>query len=327
MLALSVMKENRGHQQCGRPLRAAMTFGLWGDPTWKLPSGSGRLSRTDRVYAVRCGLRRGSRARVMAAGHPSRRLPCAEPSGRKTLGGLHGEARSQRGETAHSPILRRTADGRLGSSRMAVLSSKLHGSQWISLWDPAQPLALPAGLGQSRAGEDSRPDVRFRPALRPVVRWPDENGDWLHNILYLYLVSLRQRSHYWLWRLSPLWQISCQSGWPRRRKTYERLLAGVNAIHKAIQDRIDREYGEGTLVVNRCPKRRCIVHALGQAMPLVWSRLARHLMGRPPPALAVVSIPRSLASRRTRRAGTGLGTLNTTLDFDSYSASALLGLR
>jgi len=39
LLALTLLKERRGHEQAGKPLRAAMTFSLWGDPTWE-PHGN-----------------------------------------------------------------------------------------------------------------------------------------------------------------------------------------------------------------------------------------------------------------------------------------------
>jgi hypothetical protein len=43
LLALTLLKEKRGHEQAGKPLRAAMTFSLLGDPTWE-PHGNAPAS-------------------------------------------------------------------------------------------------------------------------------------------------------------------------------------------------------------------------------------------------------------------------------------------
>jgi len=57
LLALTLLKEKRGHQQAGKPLRAAMTFSLLGDPTWE-PRGNAPTAPTFRgVRAERKGPR------------------------------------------------------------------------------------------------------------------------------------------------------------------------------------------------------------------------------------------------------------------------------
>ncbi len=153
MLALSVMKENRGHQQCGRPLRTAMTFGLWGDPTWKLPSGSGRLSRTDRVYAVR----RGSRAEVrVPASWPQVTQAGAYRALNPLEGKLSGVYTAKPGPNAEKQLIPQYFAvlpmedwDRPEGARAVEQTPRFAVDQPMG---PAQPLALPAGLGQSRAG-------------------------------------------------------------------------------------------------------------------------------------------------------------------------------
>ena len=49
------MKDNRGHRQSGRPLRAAMVFSFWGDPTWRLSNGPSKPPESNRVHAIRRG--------------------------------------------------------------------------------------------------------------------------------------------------------------------------------------------------------------------------------------------------------------------------------
>jgi hypothetical protein len=137
MLALSLMKKNRGHQQCGRPLRAAMTFSFLGDPTWKLSCVADAPHKADRVHAVREGQRVDLHIPadwpedVRVAGYHA-----VGPLGGK-FSGVYAVSHKHGDEKRLVPQFFAVVPMEDWKGREApVLSSKLPNSRWVSLWDP-----------------------------------------------------------------------------------------------------------------------------------------------------------------------------------------------
>ncbi len=155
MLALSVMKDNRGHRQSGRPLRAAMVFSFWGDPTWRLSNGPSKPPESNRVHAIRRGRKleihvpKSWPEEVHVVGYHAR-IPLGG-----TLSGVYSEKPAPVAEKQLVPQYFTVVPMEDWQRREPPsLSSRLPGSRWISLWDPHNRWLYLLVWGHSASGRD-----------------------------------------------------------------------------------------------------------------------------------------------------------------------------
>jgi hypothetical protein len=153
--ALSLLKEKRGHEQSGKPLRAAMTFGLWGDPTWKPPGAAGPLPASDRLSAVRKGSRIELHVPVSWPGNARAGKYVAAIPLSGELAGMYAATAEQNGQRQLVPLYFAVVplEDRSGAEPPR-LSSKLPDADWVSLWDPSNRWLYLLVRGKTANGKD-----------------------------------------------------------------------------------------------------------------------------------------------------------------------------
>jgi hypothetical protein len=162
LLALTLLKERRGHQQAGKPLRAAMTFSLWGDPTWE-PHGNAPAPPTlQGVRAVRKGPRVGLHipASWLEESRAGPYLADIPMDGQ--LAGIYTtkSAKSDQRQLvplyfAVLPIENWRGDG------PPQVSSTLAAAEWVSLWDSHNGWLYLLVRGRTGAGRDHGKVISF----------------------------------------------------------------------------------------------------------------------------------------------------------------------
>lgn len=163
LLALSLLKERRGHFQAGKPLRAAMTFSLWGDPTWE-PHAA--VPSPTVVEGVHSELRGSSVDMHIPASwlEESRAGPYfADIPVDGQLAGIYTD-KSALGDRrqlvplyfAVLPIENWRGD------RSPQLSSELATTEWVSLWDNRSRWLYLLVHGKTSEGRDRRRVISFK---------------------------------------------------------------------------------------------------------------------------------------------------------------------
>lgn len=136
MLALSDLKERRGHEQGPKIMRGGMTFSLWGDPTWKTPAAPKKISDGEIVRARIKG--KQIELSIPDTFEPpvsSGEYGAVIPIGAK-LAGMYEES-DERSERQLPPLYFAivplpTFDGDQGPN----ITTAIARNRWTSVWDP-----------------------------------------------------------------------------------------------------------------------------------------------------------------------------------------------
>ena len=162
LLALTLLKEKRGHLQAGRPLRAAMTFSLWGDPTWE---PHGKVNAPPALNGVRA-VRHGPRVDLQIPASwldESRAGPYfADIPMDGRLAGIYTTKTGKSDERQLVPLYFAVLPiENWGGDAPPQLSSKLPAAEWVSLWDARNRWLYLLVRGKTGAGADHGKVISF----------------------------------------------------------------------------------------------------------------------------------------------------------------------